>query len=195
MRCWAESKPAPLSLTASCRPPARGFSQTSTRLAAAWRATLRSASCAMRKRASAASCGTLSGMSSGFASSRIGASPRKTVALGLQRFDQAEVFEDGRVQSIRQRMYVLAQPNQALSHRPHCACGGARRFALFAAGIYRQHRQALGHVVVQLTRKARALLLLRADQPPAQLVRRLLRPDGARHVRGAASADLPAARE
>ena len=49
--------------------------------------------------------------------------------------------------------------------------GRTRQTRSLAAGIDRQQRQALRHVVVQLARKARALLLLRVDQPSAQLVR------------------------
>ena len=53
--------------------------------------------------------------------------------------------------------------------------GIVRQVALFAAGVDGQQSHALRHVVVQLARKARALLFLCIDQAPAQLVCRLFR--------------------
>ena len=51
---------------------------------------------------------------------------REALALGFQRFDQPEVFEDGGMEAIRKGMHVLAQSNQSFSHRPHGgASGGA----------------------------------------------------------------------
>src|SRR5215216_7701222 len=102
VRCCATSKPAPSSLTASCRPPCSRRRKTSAWFAPAWRSILRNPSCAMRKRQSAASRGSPS--------------------------------------------------------------------ALSATSIFSQHGQALCHVIVQLTRKTRALFLLRVDQSAAQFM-------------------------
>jgi hypothetical protein len=62
---------APSSFTASSSPPSRRRKEISARPAPAWRA-LHSPSCAMRKRHSATSCGSASGMSRVFTSSRTG---------------------------------------------------------------------------------------------------------------------------
>src|SRR5215813_9743695 len=95
---------------------------------------------------------------------------RDALALRLQCFDEAQVFEQRRVQAIGQGMHVLAQSHQPLAHRLHCASAAIHRMTLRATGVHGQQCQALGHIVVQLTRQARALLLLRIDEPAAQLV-------------------------
>ena len=45
-----------------------------------------------------------------------GAEPR---ALGLQRLDQSEVFEDSRMQRVGQRMHVLTELDQVATYRTH----------------------------------------------------------------------------
>ena len=73
------------------------------------------------------------------------------------------------VSPLRQRMHVFAQSNQSFSHEAHR--GGGCRTVLDAMGLDRQRSQALGYVVVQLTRKACALFLLRIDEAPTYFVR------------------------
>ena len=58
------------------------------------------------------------------------------------------------MEAIRKGMHVLAQLNQPFSHRPHGGASGGARIALIETGIDRQRSQALGHIVVQLTRQA-----------------------------------------
>ena len=45
-----------------------------------------------------------------------GAEPR---ALGLQRLDQSEVFEDSRMQRVGQRVHVVTELDQVLTYRTH----------------------------------------------------------------------------
>src|SRR5262245_60014456 len=98
---------------------------------------------------------------------------RDALALGLQCFDETQVFEQRRVQAIGQGMHVLAQSHQPLAYRLHCDCASAaiHRMTLRVTGVHGQQCQTLGHIVVQLTRQARALLLLRIDEPAAEVVR------------------------
>src|SRR5262245_43769267 len=100
---------------------------------------------------------------------------RDALALGLQCFDETEVFEQRGVQAIGQGMHVLAQSHQPFAYCLHCASAAIRRMALRATGVHGQQCQALGHIVVQFARQPRALLLLRMDQPAAQFVRGGLR--------------------
>ena len=147
-------------------------------------ATLVSASCATRKRQS----------------SRLLADRRRQVVRGpspdgepalaappfafrAQRLDQAKLLEDRRVELVGQRVDVLAEAYELLANRAHhvgLCC--VRRGELGAADVDRQHGQPLRHVVVQLAREQRALVLVGADQAPAQVAQRLLGPLGLRDV-------------
>ena len=80
------------------------------------------------------------------------------------------------MQLVRQGVHILAQLHQAFLH---CLYSGTSdstgECPCLAAGIDCQHCEALGHVVMQLACKARALLFVRVDQPPAQVVSRSFR--------------------
>ena len=71
-------------------------------------------------------------------------------------------------------------PSRTAAHRLGLRPG--RRGELGAADFDRQHGEPLRHVVVQLAREQRALLLLGPDQAPAQVAQLVLDPLGLRDV-------------
>jgi hypothetical protein len=80
------------------------------------------------------------------------------------------------MQLMEKGAYIFAQLYQPFPQCPHrITTAGLRQSALPATGVNRQQREALRHVVVQLARKARALLFLRIDQPSVQHVCSLFR--------------------
>ena len=98
-------------------------------------------------------------------------------AFRPQRLGQAELLEDRRVQLVGQGVDVLAEAHEPLADRPHrLRLRSVRRGELGAADVDRQHGEPLRHVVVQLAREQRALLLLGPDQAPAQVAQLLLGP-------------------
>ena len=90
------------------------------------------------------------------------------LALGLQRLLETQVIEYRRVQAIRQRMDVVAQPHEIRVHR----CPVARRWhclSAFEAGrIDGKAREALRHIVVQFAGKPSALVFVHGEQTPAE---------------------------
>ena len=79
------------------------------------------------------------------------------------------------MQLVRQGVDVLAEAHEPLANRLHrLGVRAARRGQLGAADVDGQHGEPLRHVVVQLAREQRALLLLGPDQAPAQAAQLLL---------------------
>ena len=79
------------------------------------------------------------------------------------------------MQLVRQGVDVLAEQREALANGAHrLGLRVVRRGELGAPDVDRQHGEPLGHVVVEFAREQRALLLLGADQAPAQVAQFLL---------------------
>ncbi len=177
------SKPTPLSCTASSSPPPAARSSTSTELALEWRATLRSASCATlyRQRDTAASGSSTSASGSEARwNSLYRAEPR---ALGLQPLDQSEVFEDGGMQRIGQRVHVLAELDQVVTHRTHrLASDRIAQSLLLLSSIDREQSQPLGDVIVQRMRQPGAFVLVGGDQASVQVASFVFAPPTFRDV-------------
>ncbi len=92
-------------------------------------------------------------------------------ALRPQRLGEAELVQDRRVQLVGQGVDVLAEAHEPLAKRSHRLClRSVGSGELGAADLDRQHGDPLRQVVVQLAREQRALLLVGADQTPAQVV-------------------------
>ena len=169
------SKPTPSSRTARSSPPSICRSVTLAARAPAWRATLLSASCATRNRQSAASFADDGGQRVELHRELEPRPAPEPFAFRPQRLGQAELLEDRRVQLVRQGVDVLAEAHEPLAHRPHrLGLRPVRRGELGAADVDRQHGEPLRHVVVQLAREQRALLLLGPDQAPAQIAQLVL---------------------
>ena len=156
--------------TASSSLPPTARSSTSTKLAPEWRATLRSASCATlyrhRDRAWVGSS-TLSVALEARGNSLYGAESR---ALGLQRLDQSEVFENSGMQRIGQRVHVFTELDQVVTYRTHrLASDRIAQSLLLLSRINRKQSQALGDVIVQRMRQSGALVLVSGDQASVQV--------------------------
>ena len=96
-----------------------------------------------------------------------GAEPR---ALGLQRLDQSEVFEDSGMQRIGQGVHVLAQLDQVATYRTHrLASDRIAQSFLLPSRINRKQSQALGDVIVERMRQPCALILVRGDQASVEV--------------------------
>ena len=96
-------------------------------------------------------------------------------AFRPERLGQAELLQDRRVQLVRQGVDVLAEAHEPLADRLHrLGLRPVRRGELGAADVDRQHGEPLRHVVVQLAREQRALLLVGPDQAPAQVAQLVL---------------------
>ena len=79
------------------------------------------------------------------------------------------------MQLVRQGVDVLAEAHEPLANRSHRrGLRPVRRGELGAADVDRQHGEPLRHVVVQLAREQRALLLVGPDQAPAQVAQLVL---------------------
>ena len=90
------------------------------------------------------------------------------LALGLQCLLETQVIEYRRVQAIRQRMDVVAQPHEIRVHRRPVA-GRRHSLSAFEAGrIDGKARQALRHIVMQFSGKPSALVFMHREQAPAK---------------------------
>ena len=191
----AGSKPTPSSRTARSSPPSICRRATLAARAPAWRATLFSASCATRNRQSAASFPTTAGSGSRSTESSTPAPASEPFAFRPERLGQAELLQDRRVQLVRQGVDVLAEAYEPLANRPHrLGLRPVRRGELGAADVDRQHGEPLRHVVVQLAREQRALLLVGPDQAPAQVAQLVLGSLALRDVAEDAERDGPRVR-
>ena len=163
-----------------------------------------SASCATRKRQSAASGPTASGSGSIATEKRDPALAPAPLAFRPERLGQAELLQDRRVELVGEGVDVLAEAHEALADRPQrLRLRAAGRGELGAPGVDGEDGEPLGEVVVQLAGEERAFLLLRADQPAAQILERGLGPlllrdvpqDAERAERAAAAVALGGAGE
>ena len=134
-----------------------------------------SASCATRNRQSAASFADDGGQRLEVHREVEPALATAPFAFRAQRLDQAELLQDRRVQLVRQGVDVLAEAHEARADLLHRLCLRlVRGGELGAADVDRQHGEPLAHVVVQLAREQRSLLLMGPDQALAQVVQLVL---------------------
>ena len=177
MFCRGGSKPIPSSRTASCTPPSMPRNNTPTFWALAWRAMLRNAPCATRKRHRAGSGGMTTGRSCNFRSlgidscrenrsySALTASPRP-------RFSKTEGCADRTTREClrsgapghpaRRRMISPAEsPFTPLSSRPASIANPG---------------ESLCQIIMQFASEPCPFLLLRMDEPAAQAMGCLLGP-------------------
>src|ERR1700733_1808149 len=91
-------------------------------------------------------------------------------ALGLKRLDQSEVFENRRMQRVRQRVHVLTELDKIVTYRTHCLPRDRIAQSLLSASrINRKQSQPLGNVIVQRARQPGAFILLCGDQASVQV--------------------------
>src|ERR1700722_7730385 len=86
-------------------------------------------------------------------------------ALGLKRLDQSEVFENRRMQRVRQRVHVLTELDKIVTYRTHCLPRDRIAQSLLSASrINRKQSQPLGNVIVQRARQPGAFILVSGNQ-------------------------------
>src|SRR5947209_81357 len=91
-------------------------------------------------------------------------------ALGLQPLYQSEIFEDGGVQRVGQRVHVLTELDKVVAHRTHRLASERIAQSFFPPSRINRHQsQPLGHVIVQRMRQPRAFILVRGDQASVQV--------------------------
>src|SRR5262245_11707636 len=89
-------------------------------------------------------------------------SPRNTITLSAERFQQSEFFNSRGMQAIGQCVDIFAQAHQFLTYRTARAVGQA---AFGLSGVDGQTREPLGHVIVQLSGHTAALELMGGEEP------------------------------
>ncbi len=93
-------------------------------------------------------------------------------ALGLQRLDQSEVFENRGMQRVRQRVHVLAELHQVVTYRTHRPAGNRIAQSLLPMSrIDRKQSQPLGNVIVERVSQPGAFILVSGDQASVQVAR------------------------
>jgi len=108
---------------------------------------------------------------------RGGSRVAEPLARGPERLDEAELLENRRVQLVREGVDVLAQAREPLAHRAQLLrLRRVRRRELGAADVDRQHGEPLRHVVVELAREQRALVLVGPDQALGEVAQLVLGP-------------------
>src|ERR1700733_5028781 len=91
-------------------------------------------------------------------------------ALGLKRLDQSEVFENRRMQRVRQRVHVLTELDKIVTYRTHCLPRDRIAQSLLSASrINRKQSQPLGNVIVQRARQPGAFILVSGNQASVQV--------------------------
>src|SRR5271168_1529591 len=97
-----------------------------------------------------------------------GLEARDAVTLGLQRLDQTEIIEHGRMQAVRKIVDILAQLRKPrayqLTHLTRWRQVGTGELG----GVDGQSSEPLGNIIVQLAREPAPLVFMRGDQASAQ---------------------------
>jgi hypothetical protein len=91
-------------------------------------------------------------------------------ALGVERFAQTEVVDDGWMELVGERVNVFAQPNELLAHRPvEHVPGHPGSSTLHARRVDREPCETLAEIVVELPREAAPFVLMGGEQAPTQV--------------------------
>jgi len=104
-----------------------------------------------------------------------GLASRNMLAFCFQRFGQAQIVENRRMETIRKSMHIFAQAHQLAVYGPRCVAMCVWLNGFESSRVDCKARRSLSNIVMQFAGESLSLILVCRKQAPAQLLARLFR--------------------